>query len=304
MPTAASVGTFSFVRTQISRLVERRDFWQSTAQGGKTEAIFDKTLTYDVGHFTGAEVYFLTGANAGTAVKATGSSVGVVMFNALANTVSNGDQYEIRKFHTKADVDNSIVDAIKDTWNIVWVPKQWSLAVPNPFPGGISLMNTPPTTSPDMLPPAYQYVYTTRTEDPRAYALPSDVVYLYSVQFTDDANPPVLHTMRYNHWFSRQDGNIYIDAGAWPTMGQTTIPTSLNGYRLPLIPVNDTDIIEVPTTYVIWQAAGILKSQGYGSQAIDVSDEAHTSATWLQMASAKLAQSRTYMKPNSRRMTV
>lgn len=302
--TVANSGTLASIRSQISRLVERRDFWQGTATGGSLESIQDQNMLFDTGHWTGCEVYFLDGANAGTTVLASGSDVGVVMFPALSQPVVAGNHYEIRKFHYKSDVDNAIANAITDTWHIVWIADQWPLSVPNPYPGGISLMNTPPTTSPDMLPPAYQYVYNTRAEDPRPYALPSGVVYLNSVQYLDDANPPVMHTMRYNHWFSRRDGNIYIDAGAWPTMGQTTIPVTLNGYRAPLIPVLDTDIIEVPTTYVIWQSAGSLKSQGYGSQAIDVMDEAHASATWLQMANAKLMQSRTYMAPNSRRMVV
>lgn len=300
----ASFGTLQYTRTQVSRLVERKDFWQGTATGGSNESIADPSILFETGHWTGAEVYFVTGANAGTTATANGSNIGVVMFQALDHPVVAGDKYEIRRFHTKTDVDNAIQDAIEDTWNQVWVASQWTLNVPNPFPGGASVMNTPPTTTPDMLPLAYQSVYKTRSEDPRAYVLPSDVVYLYSVQYLDDAVPPVMHTMRFNHWFSRLDGNIYIDAAAWPTMAQTTIPVTLNGYRLPLIPVNDLDPIEVPTTYVLWQAAGLLKSQGYGSQAVDVADEAHSSATWLSMAAAKLAQSRTYMKPNSRKMVV
>lgn len=304
MPTVSNSGTFGSLRTAISRLIERRDFWQGTATGGNAESIQDQNMLYETGHWTGAEIYFLSGLNAGQTVVCNGSDVGVIMFPALPNAVASGDKYEIRKFHNKADVDAAIANAIRDTWNQVWIPKQWSISIPNPYPGGVSLMSTPPTTSPDMLPPAYQYVYKTRSEDARAYVLPSDVVFLYSVQFLDDANPPVRHELRYNHWYSRQDGNIYIDAIAWPTMGQATIPTTLNGYRLPLIPVLDTDVIEVPTTYVMWQAAGMLKMQGYGAQALDVDDEAHESATMFQMAAAKLAQARTYMKPNVRRMVV
>jgi hypothetical protein len=302
MTTVASLGKLSSVRTQVSRLIERRDFWQGIATGGSQESVFDQNMLYETGHWTGAEIYFLDGLNAGITAMVNGSDVGVIMFPALSNAVAAGVHYEVRKFHTKADVDDGIAGAVKDAWNQVWVPQQWALTITNPYPGGVSVMNTPPTTSPDMLPSAYPFVYTLRIEDPRAYALPSGLVYLNSVQYLDDANPPVLHTMRNNHWFSRQDGNLYIDAGAWPSMAQTTIPLTLNGYRAPLIPVLDTDIIEVPTTYVIWQAAGMLKLQGYGSQSIDVGDEAHDAATLMQIAAAKLAQSRTYMKPNARRM--
>lgn len=173
------------------------------------------------------------------------------------------------------DVNNAINLAILDAQELVFVPDRLN-------PTAISSTYREIT-----IPPSFLYVYGFRMKN-------TDGKWVeYHLQYSvDDLGQ------------AGGDRNFYLNGSTlviWPTLSASNLLTDMwvLGYRRPVQLVNDYDVSDVRSDYLVFYAATLLEASKAGGSTIDPEDHGSRAANWLRSAMEIRMRLETALEPNT-----
>ena len=141
----------------------------------------------------------------------------------------------------------------------------------------------------------------------RELALPAGFIYVYGFQYKDSGGLWRVHypAMNSDDQPSGDGDRSFFLIGTTMVL-KPTLSASINlsdmwvlGYRRPALLVNDTDVSDVRTDFLVYKAATLLEEANAGGGEVDPEDHAGRGTNWLREALDIRARMMTALEPNT-----
>jgi hypothetical protein len=141
----------------------------------------------------------------------------------------------------------------------------------------------------------------------RELSLPTGFVYVYGFEYKDAGGNYREYHMQYDYTGLSDgagDRNMYLRGPVLVIRPVLSASIALAdmwvlGYRRPSLLVNDTDVSDVRTDFLVFKAATLLEESKAGSTAVDPEDHGGRGSNWLREALDIRVRLQTALEPNT-----